>query len=327
MFKKFPSIESFAHVVRGQARFEVPAKVRYGAKIKLHGTNAGVRIEPDGTVHAQSRSRDITPQQDNAGFAAWLEPNKEEWANADLPAGTVTFFGEWAGKGIQKGDAVCQLNDKYFFIFAMQIDNDLITDPRWIEQTIPDLDDVLVLPWDCIWDNEIDYADPSVCVPFSELLEEKVKSIGEQDPFIHGIFGVDGPGEGLVVVPITDLTGEDATLGISRELYSELTFKVKTEAHSVKKGKVAPVQIEVPAGVLEFVDMFVTEARCQQGLVEACDGTAEPRNTGNFLKWMGQDIKKESVAELEDAGLEWKDVTKHVTDASKSWWLAKCKEI
>lgn len=324
---KFPSIESFAHVVRGQRRFNNPAKVRYGAKIKLHGTNAGIRVENDGAVFAQSRSRDITPEMDNAGFAAWLEPQKEIWGDLDLPVGTVTFFGEWAGKGIQKADAVTKLNQKYFFVFAVQIDDEVITNPACIETLIPDLDDVLVLPWDKIWEDPIDLGDDRSCEVFSKDLEKYVTMIGEEDPFIKGIFDVSGPGEGWVVVPITDLDGEEAEFGIDRDLYSALTFKVKTEAHSVKKGKKAPVQIEVPENVKIFVDMFVTEARCQQGVTEACEGIAETRRTGDFLKWLGQDVKKESEVELSAMGLAWKDVTKHVTKAAQVWWLAKCKEI
>lgn len=327
MFTKFPSIESLAHVVRGQKRFGSPAKVRYGAKIKLHGTNAAVRIEPDGQVFAQSRSQDITPNQDNSGFAAWLEPFKKDWANADLPAGTVTFFGEWAGRGIQKGDAVCSLNQKYFFVFAVQIDDEMLTCPRTIEQMIPDLDDVLVLPWDRVWENPIHMGHDEQLRVFSEELTAGVREIGVRDPFIHGIFDVDGPGEGWVVSPITNLDREDATLGMPRELYATLTFKVKTEAHSVKKGPSAPVTVEVPESVNAFVGMFVTPARCEQALSEGCGGVAEPHQTCAFLKWMGQDIKKESEAELCDSGLEWKDVSKHVTNAACQWWIQKCEAI
>jgi len=328
MFIKFPSIESFAHVVRGQRRFEKPAEVKFGAKIKLHGTNAGVRIEQDGSVYAQSRTRDITPEMDNSGFATWLEPHKAAWAAADLPTGRVTFFGEWAGKGIQKGDAVCGLDQKYFFIFAVQIEDDMLTDPDTIEQMIPDLDDVIVLPWDTIWDKPFHLGIEEECLALGGEAGRAVQSIGERDPFIYGIFGVEGPGEGWVVSPITDLDGDDATLGMPRDLYSMLTFKAKTEAHSVKNNKkLVPTFVEIPEGVAEFVEMFVTPARCEQALTEGCEGVAEPARTGDFFKWMGQDIKKESQVELADAGLEWKDVSKHITEASKKWWLKKCKEF
>ena len=48
--------------------------VSYRATVKLHGTNAGVQCSPEGLV-LQSRSRVITVDEDNAGFAAliWSE--------------------------------------------------------------------------------------------------------------------------------------------------------------------------------------------------------------------------------------------------------------
>ena len=328
-FVKFPSIESFAHIIRGQQRFETQAKVKYGAKIKLHGTNAAVTCSDDGVVSAQSRSRIITPSSDNLGFALWVRETVGEWSAAFNagPAGTVTFFGEWAGNGIQKGDAVCQLEQKYFFVFAVQVDDDVIVSPQEIGQLIPDLDNVLVLPWDRVWHDELDLGNTSQCEKRAEEMTTAVAEIGERDPFIHGIFDLDGPGEGWVVVPLC-MPGEDPdeSFSIPRDWYSSLSFKVKTEAHAVKKAKPAAVEVEVPQSVHDFVSMFVTDARCEQGFWEEIGGVAEKVHLGRFLKWMGQDIKKESVAELEDSGLEWKDVTKHVTNAAKAWFLKKCEE-
>lgn len=85
---------------------------------KIDGTNSSVRVLPaneysplQGTatvslngeryyVHAQSRNRLIRAGDDNFGFAAWV------WDNADALAdilGPGTHFGEWWGKGIQRG--------------------------------------------------------------------------------------------------------------------------------------------------------------------------------------------------------------------------------
>ena len=111
MFNKFPSIESFAHVYKTYSmRFEAPV-IQYGAKVKLRGTNAGVTIMPDGKVIPQKRAQsmplkmDLTPQSDNAGFAAWVAKNYHVWS-ARSRGQPLTIFGEWAGPGIQKKDAV-----------------------------------------------------------------------------------------------------------------------------------------------------------------------------------------------------------------------------
>jgi hypothetical protein len=67
---------------------------------KIDGTNAAVVVTPDGDVYAQSRSRVITPADDNYGFARWVEAHAPDLAEG---LGVGCHFGEWWGKGIQRG--------------------------------------------------------------------------------------------------------------------------------------------------------------------------------------------------------------------------------
>lgn len=84
---------------------------------KIDGTNACIVIEPDDpatvdtVVYAQSRTRIITPKEDNYGFAAWVESNK--YALAVL-LGPGRHFGEWWGQGIQRNYGLCE---KRFSLF------------------------------------------------------------------------------------------------------------------------------------------------------------------------------------------------------------------
>ena len=65
---------------------------------KLDGTNAQVCITKDGQMLVGSRTRWITPEQDNYGFAAWaMEHHK-----ALMTLGVGNHFGEWWGKDIQR---------------------------------------------------------------------------------------------------------------------------------------------------------------------------------------------------------------------------------
>lgn len=322
-FVKYPSTESFSHVCRTMARKMFPTPTHYGAKVKLHGTNAGVRMGADGSVRAQSRSRDIVVGDDNYGFAGWLAGCVDAFS---IPSWLVvsehlTIFGEWAGKGIQNTDAVTQLDRKYFFVFAAQVDDKMLTDPEILQQLVPDLDEIIVLPWHTLMRNPFDWTNAAELNVAVEEINEAVEEIGKCDPFIKSVFEIEGPGEGLVFMPPTGWNG------VPRDTYSELLFKAKTEAHRTKKsGKAATPRMETPQEVFDFVEMFVTEARLKQGLEEACDGIAEKPRTGAFLKWMGQDVQKESVAELEDSGLEWKQVAGMVNKASAQWFLTKCME-
>lgn len=65
---------------------------------KLDGTNAQVVVTEEGEVHAASRSRMITPEDDNYGFARWVA----EHADSLRDLGPGRHFGEWWGSGIQR---------------------------------------------------------------------------------------------------------------------------------------------------------------------------------------------------------------------------------
>lgn len=77
---------------------------------KIDGTNASIYIGEDRTFLVGSRTRWITPENDNYGFAAWARDNKEEL----LLLGPGHHFGEWWGKGIQRGYG---LNERRFSLF------------------------------------------------------------------------------------------------------------------------------------------------------------------------------------------------------------------
>lgn len=77
---------------------------------KLDGTNAQVIITEYGDIGAASRSRLLTPNDDNYGFARWVDGNKEDL----LKLGPGRHFGEWWGLGIQRG---YDLTEKRFSLF------------------------------------------------------------------------------------------------------------------------------------------------------------------------------------------------------------------
>ena len=97
----WPSIENFAHARRTLAAL---GTVRVFTKVKLHGTNAAVRIDPDGTVTCQSRNQDVAPGAGGTGhfgMALWVEANADAFralrAENTLPPGpgeTAILYGE-----------------------------------------------------------------------------------------------------------------------------------------------------------------------------------------------------------------------------------------
>lgn len=93
---------------------------------KLDGTNAQILIQEfdsdymaegrvvyekgDLALYAGSRTRWITPEDDNYGFARWCKDHGEEL----LQLGPGRHFGEWWGQGIQRNYG---LTEKRFSLF------------------------------------------------------------------------------------------------------------------------------------------------------------------------------------------------------------------
>lgn len=84
---------------------------------KIDGTNASIVITEDGDMFFGSRTRWITPIEDNYGFARWAEGNKDEL----LKLGPGTHYGEWWGQGIQRN---YNLQEKRFSLFNVHRWND-----------------------------------------------------------------------------------------------------------------------------------------------------------------------------------------------------------
>jgi hypothetical protein len=65
---------------------------------KIDGTNAQIIIGDCGEFATASRTRLITPNDDNYGFSKWAHDHKEEL----MTLGPGRHFGEWWGQGIQR---------------------------------------------------------------------------------------------------------------------------------------------------------------------------------------------------------------------------------
>lgn len=101
--------ESFPHIGRISRNMVITEKI--------DGTNASIFIpsleDPDQTVLFGSRTKYITPDNDNHGFARWATEHLEELRLL----GPGRHFGEWWGPGIQRGYG---LREKVFSLFNVE---------------------------------------------------------------------------------------------------------------------------------------------------------------------------------------------------------------
>ncbi|MDA3643824.1 hypothetical protein OU416_07150 [Saccharopolyspora indica] len=121
---------------------------------KIDGTNACVIIAEDGSeIWAQSRNKLITPDDDNFGFARWVENHAGVLADT---LGPGYHYGEWWGSGVQRGYGL-EKGEKRFSLFNVgrysDVELDMVPglglvpvlyegpfDQAEIEQTLADLE-------------------------------------------------------------------------------------------------------------------------------------------------------------------------------------------
>lgn len=348
---KFPEIEQLRHVIKnvklyttycGRDELNRPIycdiedvtlpTLRFHGTTKLHGSNCSIVRLPDGTYYAQSRTRVITPEDDNYGFASWAltEVSQDVWDDLfqqmfgdAMSEKTCILYGEWCGHGIQKGVGICQL-PKMFVIFAaraVEENVDVEDSSQWIQVT-----DMMKLN-DCseyrIY-NIYHFKTFQIEIDFSKLkdsvdkLSEYTKEVEDNCPVASQI-GSGGCGEGIVWRCVTP--GYEST---------RFWFKTKGEKHKVtKESKRITVDPEKAASVAEFVERTVTEARCLQGIeyIKELNQEISHKSTGQFLRWVSKDILKEESDTLRASGLSRKDVSGPITKAARIWFFRYLDEM
>lgn len=303
---KYPSIEQFRSIVKKvresteyqgkdsegkpiyNKNVEYPT-LRFFASTKIHGTNASICKDfSTDEVWCQSRENIITPLKDNAGFATFIDKNQDILKIFDIIKGeldltdeTVVVYGEWAGKGIQKGEAVSEI-EKSFYIFEIRVIKDDIS--KWYSsyyftKTIPHGEipafrdihpNVYTIDDFGLWVIDIDFNNPE---SIQNDLIKLTLEIEETCP-VGKYFGINGVGEGIV---LTSYFNGDV-----------IRFKSKGEKHSSSKVKVLnSVDTEKLNSISEFVDYAVTENRLLQGIEQVfTQNSIEPdiKKTREFVR-------------------------------------------
>lgn len=345
---KWASIDNFHNLRKGltlvpELSNYLASPVTYRAKVKLHGTCAGIQFNPDGTITATSRDSVLTPTKDNAGFARWVEEREHAFRdNVPLDDATLVLFGEWCGPKIQKGVAINQVEKKVFAVFAARRitaeGSDFIDEPEVLTTLVQGVPGCYVLPW--YNDGElftVDWAETSEALqPVLDRINAHVLSVEECDPWVFSQFGIRGVGEGLVFYPlpkgsmIRRFVEGESEHG-SYERFSNLCFKAKGEKHQVvAHTKPAQADASKAEGVTAFAQMVLPPARLEQGAMAVGDGVTlafDLKKTGAFLAWISTDVTKECQAELTASGLNPKEAMAAVTAYARQWYLGGTKKL
>jgi hypothetical protein len=343
-FKAYHKIRQFKDVVRnisfktnykgkddeGNPIYEDSPKpvLTFKGTVKLHGTNAMVYYTPEKGIMAGKRTSGLSPEQLTAhmGFNQFVQVTKKEYFTRILKKiydyycgdseyntegfNQVIIYGEWAGKGIQKGVAISELN-KSFFIFDCKIVNTETDEFRWLNISSEafkvylggqsNIYNITDFP---NWEIEIDFNNPELS---QNKLIELTTEVEKECPVAKQL-GVSGIGEGIVWK--TEWKGE------------RYIFKVKGEKHSTSKLKtLASVDSEVLKPIQEFVSYACTINRIEQGIQET--EAKEKSDILKLLKWVANDIISEEDDALKANNLEWKQVAKECSNRVRQYFFNK----
>lgn len=316
--KKYSSIEQFRNVIRKvrsnhdyKGRDKIGALVyqhtenypilKFKGTVKLHGTNAGI-VNYGNKIEFQSRERVLSLDDDNAGFMNAMHKKDLSFLFEGLyPSVYSAVYGEWCGGNIQKGVAINGL-EKMFVIFGIKVDDVWVELPKDLHRNDMGIYNILQFP---TYEVDIDFNNPEA---IQNKLIKMTISVEDQCP-VGKFFNKEGIGEGIVFTCITD---------------QELKFKSKGEKHSASKVKVLnAIDVEAMKNINEFVEMAVSENRLKQGISFFKENNIliDSKNTGEFLRWVVNDVLKEERDTLDASGLDEKKVKSTIVSLARVWFL------
>jgi len=345
----FPSIEQFRNIVaninrehnfvgldeNGEAIYDAsrPKPVlTFKGTVKLHGTNFGVCFNEQDDIWVQSRENIITTEKDNAGAAFFVETNKYAFYqlfkevsrkhNIDMVENTISIYGEWVGKGIQKGIAISNL-EKSLFIFGVKItphpkneedkpvsywvDSSYFKSPENRIYNIYDYKTYLI---------DIDFGNPQLS---QNTIIDMTTEVENECP-VGKAFGYEGIGEGLVFSHMTK----------NGNYYR---FKSKGEKHTESKVKtLKPVDNEKINKIIDVVNRVTPAWRLEQAMEKTFDlmngGSIDINKMGDFIRNVVIDIHKEELDVIAEAGLEPKEINSKVSEICRGYFFTEMnKEV
>jgi hypothetical protein len=299
---------------------ELPT-IKFKGFVKLHGTNAAIVFNRDGSHYAQSRENVITEEADNAGFAKWVTINGSEaikvcgglnYLFSPLQIKNFVVYGEWCGGSIQKGVALNEL-PKMFVIFAAKMvfedgSSEWTNSALISENKSLGIYNITRAPY---YEVIVDLNRPDKAI---EQMVEIATSIGDECPFCATL-GISGIGEGIV-------------FQLEGEYDFETAFKVKDERHSKSKIKKLPsVDVEKMESIHQAVKTHCHEDRLEQGwnAVIKSEEDMQPQKIADFIRWIVNDLWEEESDSIESSGITRKEIGGAVSKKAARWFQEKLK--
>ncbi|MBI4126232.1 MAG: hypothetical protein HY465_01940 [Deltaproteobacteria bacterium] len=307
-FTQYPHIENIEEV---PGLFELPEVI---VTEKVHGSSMRVAVL-DSVLRLGGRKLEFTEinptTREGLCFIQWvLDTGLDQKVLETFRGHNVIVYGEWHGSGnpkknwpqIQKG--IRYINGVDFRIFDVKVDGKYVS-----------FDDIAG------WAAKVGLKTMPVLYrgkPDQKIFDSLIDTmsrVGEE----NGIVDPENTIEGLVIRPPVLIWDTKRVPIMAKYKVGKWAERASQQRHP----KVQPKVKVIPPGAEAFAKEFVTDTRLDHILDQLRqEGIAVGTSAmGEVMKRMGQDIKREGEKTLDEAQLEWKDVSPFVTKFTKEIFM------
>lgn len=284
--------------------------IRFRGTVKNHGTNAAIALYSDGSYKFQSRERELSIGEDNAGFmTAMSGKNYKKLFEGIEFRDSVIIYGEWIGKGVQGKVAIGELS-KRFIIFAVRIDEIYQDMENYQHLKIEEQDiyNILQFPH---WYVDIDFNRPEF---IQNKIIEMTLAVEELCP-VGKYFGIEGIGEGIVF---------EAFYNSERYIFKSKGLK---HASGNKPKILREVDEDKVNTLIDIAEQVTPVWRLDQMLTNACDlmngGVIDRKHMGTYMHMVMADVLKEETEVIVGSGYEFKDFAKYISEIAKKYFFSR----
>ena len=334
-FIKYPSIGKLADIKHNLSqallsygvnpRELVLPTIEFTITEKHHGTNMCVAYNNIDNLSVQSRTRFITPEQDNAGSARFVYDRISSFTTTieqlarqhdiNLDKQSIYLYAEFNGGNIQGKSSLsgCEKHCILFEYFAVaDIESDEID--RWYPTNNIDCQKDRILNVSNLYKHDY-IIDLNKYKEELELLENLVIEIEDCSP-TGKLFNKNNTGEGIV-----------GSIYFDGQLKQ---FKLKGNKHtkSSKRPKDPSKAMSNPElkQAAELAYKVCPAWRLEQMFDENTPNARDMKQMGAFLKLVSQDIKKEEQSIFAEANLTLRDIGKFTNEIAREYFKQRIQD-
>lgn len=302
--KKIPHIKEFKDIVKRVNYFcekyckQLPI-LEFVGRTKLQGSSVYLQ-RLNNEITAYNKNRVLTTEYDGHNFANYINSLPTDILNMlfdDIGTKTddIVIYGEWINKS--------STNDKVWVIYSYSLNDVISNNVDNIYNHQYNIHNINQLPF---FSMHVDFNCPQESIStFEQHVIESFNNLRQHNLFKHLEIN------SKEMVWYWKNAPEDTTMW----------FKTKTEMDDITSESIMN-----NADLEKIISYIVNTKRLQQALNYTTMNISKSLNQSYlnlYLKWIKEDILTKEVDILSQHKLQWKDISKPVTNIAKQWFLTQ----